>query len=858
LPGSRPRLEDSSPHIVEHPSDLIVSKGEPATLNCKAEGRPTPIIEWYKDGERVETDKEDPRSHRMLLPSGSLSFLRIVHGRSITQAGGVYDCFCIKYQISAATAHTPGALAVLRDDFRQAPSDVVLECVPPRGHPEPTISWKKNSVRISDKDERITVRPDPPQGQAGEAGGSGSLGVSLGGDREGHALVAWLTRVRHAQLAGAANRVQLAHCCGARAAPPPGWLSAFTPVPRRAEIQIDNTLRLSRVSAEDEGTYTCVAENSVGKAEASGSLSVHVPPRLVTHPRDQIVAQGRTVTFHCETKGNPPPAVFWQKEGSQILLFPSQPPQPLGRGEMTITEVQRADSGYYMCQAISVAGSILAKALLEVEDVTSDHFPPIIRRGPANQTLAVGATAQLTCRGNLLPSVQWLKDGQQVVGRDTRASLSDNGTLQITNSRVSDSGRYVCMAASATGKTEWSGVLTVQEPGADLQVQLSEPGHLPGPPSAPLVTNVTRNSVTLAWKPSPQGGDAPGGVPLPGCSQSAGSTWQTVADNVRVEKHTVSDLSPDTIYLFLIRAANAQGLSDPSPVSEPVRTQGAGPGRGAGLDWQVQRELSQVAVQLQAPVILTSTAIQVSWTVNRQAQFLQGYRVLYRPRGGAWQGQDVPVPAQRRPLLLELHNAPRHSLTSLGHGRTPIMPPLAGLPGLAAPWAAPLPAPSAPPQEVSVVAVGNSTSSSVSWEPPPAGEQNGLIQNYQVGAAGESRQVLQCPRAPDHRRGEAAGLHRWPGRGLLGRPHGLQPLALLDALSLPLLCPVPAAEPAPEQGEVPVSSGEGVSLAEQITDVVKQPAFIAGLGGACWVVLMGFSLWLYWRRKKRKELSHYT
>ena len=55
-------------------------------------------------------------------------------------------------------------------------------------------------------------------------------------------------------------------------------------------------------------------------------------------------------------------------------------------------------------------------------------------------------------------------------------------------------------------------------------------------------------------------------------------------------------------------------------------------------------------------------------------------------------------------------------------------------------------------------------------------------------------------------------------------------------------------------------SGEenSVSLAEQITDVVKQPAFIAGIGGACWVILMGFSVWIYCRRKKRKELSHYT
>lgn len=96
-PGSRPRLEDAPPRITEHPSDLIVSKGEPATLNCKAEGRPTPTVEWYKDGERVETVREDPRSHRIILPNGSLFFLRIVHGRRSKPDEGVYVCVARNY-----------------------------------------------------------------------------------------------------------------------------------------------------------------------------------------------------------------------------------------------------------------------------------------------------------------------------------------------------------------------------------------------------------------------------------------------------------------------------------------------------------------------------------------------------------------------------------------------------------------------------------------------------------------------------------------------------------------------------------------------------------------------------------------
>ncbi|XP_038549672.1 roundabout homolog 2-like [Micropterus salmoides] len=875
--GSRARFEDSTPRIVEDPSDLIVSKGEPATLNCKAEGRPAPSIEWYKDGERVETDKDDPRSHRMLLPSGSLFFLRIVHGRRSKPDEGVYTCVARNYLGEAISRNASLDVAILRDDFRQAPSDVVvaagepavLECVPPRGHPEPTVSWKRNNVRVSTKDDRISMRGGKlmiSHTRKNDAGMYVCVGTNMVGERDSDPaeLVVYerpvLVRRPVNQVVMEEETVDFLCEVHGDPAPTVRWRREEGELPRgRFEIRNGNSLRLFRVKEQDEGTYTCTSENSVGKTEASAMLQVHVPPQIASKPRDQIATQGRSITFQCGTTGNPPPAIFWQKEGSQMLLFPGQPPSQSGRysvsmsGELTITDVHPEDSGFYICQAISVAGSVLTKALLEVEGGPSGRVPPIIRQGPANQTVSRGAMAQLHCRviGGPSAKISWEKDGERLQGNKPRLTLMENGTLQITDIQDTDSGMYTCMVSSATGESSWSGMLTVRADGVSSVSKVSEFIQLPGPPQKPVVTEVTKNTVTLTWQSNPhEGGAAVTSYIIEAFSQSVGSTWQTVADHVKQERHTVVGLFPNTVYLFIVRAVNSYGLSDPSPISEPVRTQDGSPTEQGVDHRQVQRELGEVSVYLQKPVVLSPTSAKISWTVALQSRYIQGYRIFYRTIGSSWLVQDVEATSDHSTILVDLHSNTEYEVKI-----RPYFNELQGHDSLMVLLRTPEEVISAPPQAVSVVQLTNSSSISVSWEPPPHNTQSGIIREYKVWCLGRSMEqedhinrtvdgavlsILLTGLLPDVRYTVLVAAVTSLGVGAQSPPVSL-------LLTLP-----------PDKTSTAVKKGGNISISEQITGVVRQPAFIAGLGVAAWLVLMGFTGWLYCRHRRRKQLGHYT
>uniref|UniRef100_A0A8D2ZVE8 Roundabout, axon guidance receptor, homolog 1 (Drosophila) n=1 Tax=Scophthalmus maximus TaxID=52904 RepID=A0A8D2ZVE8_SCOMX len=872
--GSRLRQEDTPPRIVEHPSDLIVSKGEPATLNCKAEGRPTPTVEWYKDGERVETDRDNPRSQRMLLPSGSLFFLRIVHGRRSKPDEGSYVCVARNYLGEAVSHNASLEVAILRDDFRQNPADVivaagepaVLECQPPRGHPEPTISWKKDGVNIDDRDERITIRGGKlmiTNARKSDAGKYVCVGTNMVGERESE--VAELTVLeRPSFVRRPGSQVVLVDQsvefrCEARGDPVPTvrWRKDDGDLPKgRYEIREDHTLKIRRLTSADVGSYTCVAENLVGKAEASATLTVHVPPAFVVRPRNQVVGVGRTVTFQCEATGNPQPAIFWQREGSQNLLFSYQPPQPSSRfsvsqtGDLTITDAERSDMGYYSCQALNIAGSVITKALLEVTDVVSDRPPPVIRQGPTNQTVAVDGTVVLNCMAssNPTPTILWRKDGVLVSTHDSRVKQLDTGALQIRYAKLGDTGTYTCIASTPSGEASWKAYLEVQEFGVPVQPNRpTDPNLIPSAPSKPEVTDVTRTSITLSWKPNLNAGATPTSYIIEAFSHASGSSWQTLAEHVKTESFVLKGLKPSAVYLFLVRAANAYGLSDPSPITDAVKTQDIPP-TSQGVDHrQIQRELGEVVIHLHNPTILSSSSVRVQWTVEQQSQYIQGYKVMYRPSPEGLQrsewavfevrtmGEDsAVVPQLRKGVTYEFKVRPFFNEFQGTDSDVKIGKTLEE-------------APSAPPREVTVMESGdNGTAIVVSWQPPPEEEQNGVVQEYKIWCLGnESRyhinrtvdgstlSVLIPSLAPGIRYSVEVAASTGAGPGVRSDITFFQ----LDA-----------------SGRMTETEAPENPLSQQISEVVKQPAFIAGIGAACWIILMVFSIWLYRHRKKRNGL----
>ncbi|XP_049422899.1 neurofascin homolog (chicken) a isoform X2 [Epinephelus fuscoguttatus] len=135
-------------------------------------------------------------------------------------------------------------------------------------------------------------------------------------------------------------------------------------------VYINGTLEIKRARAEDEGTYTCVANSILGKAESQVRLEVKEPTRIVRAPEHQSVIRGSTARFNCKVKSDPtlPNTVAWTKDDKPLYMG-----WRLRKDEesLTIPNVNEGDEGSYTCTVKSEIDEDSASARLTVLEEAS-------------------------------------------------------------------------------------------------------------------------------------------------------------------------------------------------------------------------------------------------------------------------------------------------------------------------------------------------------------------------------------------------------------------------------------------------------------------------------------------------------
>ena len=183
------------------------------------------------------------------------------------------------------------------------------------------------------------------------------------------------------------------------------------------------TLRLSRISAEDNGRYTCVAVNrvqSAGMAEpeervgnATTSILIrHAPGQAIIEPQEPIGVEGRALTLTCDAQppGHPTPHYrWWHEEVPEVTLSTG--------AEYTISVVEMRHEGRYVCQPENELGRGL-EAAVRVRVLRAPEFNTRLQPEVTRPLDTVQFAAACSAQGMPKPSVTWLKDGEEISTSD--------------------------------------------------------------------------------------------------------------------------------------------------------------------------------------------------------------------------------------------------------------------------------------------------------------------------------------------------------------------------------------------------------------------------------------------------------
>uniref|UniRef100_A0A4W5QUE6 Neurofascin homolog (chicken) a n=1 Tax=Hucho hucho TaxID=62062 RepID=A0A4W5QUE6_9TELE len=352
-------------------SRMMVLRGQKLQLECIAAGVPTPSIKWFKKGGDLNQKvKLDNFNKTLRIDSVSEEDAGEYMCMANNQIGSIRHSIYVQVKAAPYWLDKPFNLVLAPDENGR------LVCRA-NGNPKPLIKWLVNGEPME------SSLPNPSRSVVGDTIifhsvqiGSSAVYQCNASNHHGYLLANAFVNMAPRML-GAKNQLikviennRTFLDCPFFGSPLPelrwfknGQGSGLDGGQYR--VYINGSLEIKRARVEDQGTYTCVASNILGKEENQVRLEVKEPTRIVRAPEHQSAIRGTMARFDCRVKSDLtlPITVTWLKDDKPLSLG-----WRLKKDEdsLSIPKVHEQDEGTYTCTVKSEIDQDTASARLTV------------------------------------------------------------------------------------------------------------------------------------------------------------------------------------------------------------------------------------------------------------------------------------------------------------------------------------------------------------------------------------------------------------------------------------------------------------------------------------------------------------
>ncbi|XP_040568747.1 roundabout homolog 1 [Lepeophtheirus salmonis] len=462
---------------------------------------------------------------------------------------------------------------------------LILLCTVDRGNPRPAVSWWRNGELWDDEPDPNTfdevqqntlVIAALDRSHHGNEFSCVARNNNVTGSPSSRVKVILRMPVLDIHLSSLPNPVTsdtsyevLCQATGAQPLPNITWFLDSTLIQvSQVDVRVTHRENLTTSSLyftpkmKDHGRIlTCIAENELGKANATRELSIHFVPivSLEMMNEKEYVLEGEDLVLECHIKARPRVwRVIWYHNGKEVqpngdrVVIPEE-------GTLLLRNVTKERSGDYLCSATNVEGDGFSKIVK-----ISVYYKPVCRDARIAKSIDYindgrdeVTTISLGCGVDAKPEVKryrWLvnsSDSESVFEiPSAENSMTFSNYKSTTGAKTR--GQVLCWASNEIGEQGAPCIFHVVPIGA------------PHPPTNCKIRNHTASTIVVSCAPGFNGGLT---------QHFIMEVYETAQNNSQIliatnwtdssDRLIVRGLTPESNYILSIKSVNERGESSP-------------------------------------------------------------------------------------------------------------------------------------------------------------------------------------------------------------------------------------------------------------------------------------------------------